>query len=301
MISAVMALVYQGINLRIFPLMKIKYTSLKLRSQIYIGMVNWMLLMAVLLMILIFKTSASLSSAYGLAVTSTMTISAIFMILIFKNTSQKLKLIVSIFVFAFDIIYLASVFTKIPAGGYWSILIALFISAIIQVWISGSNALRKRFRSLDMDIFITSFEQIYSTESKLKGEAIFFTRELDKVSPYIVHCTLRTGIIYEKNILVSINNSDKPYGIEFSEMKEFTKGLYGADIKIGYMEVPDLPELFKKYGFNEKVIFYGVDDIKTNKLSHKIYAFIKRATPSFANYYNFPYNKLHGVVTRHEI
>jgi KUP system potassium uptake protein len=84
-------------------------------------------------------------------------------------------------------------------------------------------------------------------------------------------------------------------------MKEFSEGLYGADIKIGYMEIPDLPELFKKYGFKEKVIFYGVDDIKTNKLSHKIYAFIKRATPSFANYYNFPYNKLHGVVTRHEI
>jgi len=301
MISAVMALVYQGINLRIFPLMKIKYTSLKLRSQIYIGMVNWMLLIAVLIMILIFKTSASLSSAYGLAVTSTMTISAIFMLWIFKNTSQKLKLLVSSFVFAFDIIYLAAVFTKIPAGGYWSILIALFITAIIQVWIGGSNAMRKRFRSLDMDIFITSFEQIYSTENKLKGEAIFFTRELDKVSPYIVHCTLRTGIIYEKNILVSISNSDKPYGIEFSEMKEFTNGLYGADIKIGYMEIPDLPALFKNYGFNEKIIFYGVDDIKTNKLFHKIYAFIKRATPSFANYYNFPYNKLHGVVTRHEI
>jgi len=80
MISAVMSLVFQGINLRIFPLMKIKYTSTELRTQIYIASVNWMLLIAVLLMVLIFKSSENLSAAYGFAVTATMTISAIFMV-----------------------------------------------------------------------------------------------------------------------------------------------------------------------------------------------------------------------------
>jgi len=84
-------------------------------------------------------------------------------------------------------------------------------------------------------------------------------------------------------------------------MKELTKGLYGLSILVGYMEIPDLPRLFKLNGISEKVIFYGVDDIKTDKILLKIYAFIKKITPSFASFYNFPYNKLHGVVTRHDL
>lgn len=301
MISAVMSLIFQGINLRIFPMMKIKYTSTELRSQIYIGSVNWILLFAVLLMIIIFKSSENLSAAYGLAVTATMTISAIFMVWLFWNKGKKVNFSLAVFVLCFDLIYLASVFTKIPAGGYWSLVIAFFITVLIQVWLKGSDTLRRKFRSLDLDIFITSFEQMYSSQSILKGEAVYFARILDKVPPYVVHVTLRSGIIYEKNILFAVETADVPYGIKFSEMKEITNGLFGLSVKVGYMEIPDLPKLFKTQGISEKVIFYGVDDIKTDKFFYKIYAFIKKITPSFANFYNFPYNKLHGVVTRHEL
>ena len=301
MISAVMALIFQGINLRIFPLMKIKYTSTELRSQIYIGSVNWLLMVAVLLMILIFHSSENLSAAYGFAVTATMTISAIFMVWIFWNKSKKLKLFLSAFVLLFDLLYLTAVSTKIPSGGYWSLAIAILATAIILIWIKGSEALRKRFRSLDLDIFKLSFEEIYSTEPILKGEAIFFTRVLDKVPPYVVHCTLKSGIVYQKNILFAVKTADVPYGISFSKMEELTKGLYGLSVSVGYMQIPDLPSLFKENGINEKVIFYGVDDIKTKKIFYRIYAFIKKVTPSFASFYNFPYNKLHGVVTRHEL
>ncbi|MEJ2105472.1 MAG: KUP/HAK/KT family potassium transporter [Ignavibacteriaceae bacterium] len=103
MISAVISLIFQGINLRIFPLMKIKYTSTELRSQIYIGSVNWILMIAVLGMILIFHSSENLSAAYGLAVTATMAISATFMVWIFWNKGQKLKLTLSSFVLIFDL------------------------------------------------------------------------------------------------------------------------------------------------------------------------------------------------------
>ena len=252
MISAVMSLVFQGINLRIFPLMKIKYTSSELRTQIYIGLVNWMLLVAVLLMVLIFKSSENLSAAYGFAVTATMTISAIFMVWIFWNKGTKLKLFLSVFVLAFDLIYFVSVFTKIPAGGYWSLIIAFLITLIIRIWIKGSETLRKKFRSLDLDIFITSFEQLYSSQSILKGEAVYFARVLDKVPPYVVHVTLRSGIIYEKNILFAVETADVPFGISFSEMKEYTKGLYGLSVSVGYLQIPDLLKLFKSTGYFRK-------------------------------------------------
>jgi len=191
--------------------------------------------------------------------------------------------------------------TKIPFGGYWSLIIAFIVTILIQVWIKGSNALRKRYRSLDLKTFITNFDEIYSSQPVLKGEAVFFIRIIDKVPPYIVHCTLRSGIIYEKNIFLSIHILNQPYKLIFSEPKEITKGLFGLSVSIGYMRILNLPKLFKELGIKEKVIFYGVDEIKTKKIIYRIYAFIKKITPTFASFYNFPYNKLHGVVTRHEI
>jgi KUP system potassium uptake protein len=301
MISAIMSLVYQGINLRIFPIMKIKYTSTELKSQIYIGAVNWLLLCAVILMILIFQNSENISAAYGLAVTATMTISALFLIWIFKNSGNYLKSIVSVLVLLFDIVFMLAVFTKIPNGGYWSLILAFISMVIIQIWIRGVEILSKKFRSISLDTFLESFRQVYKTESKLKGEAIYFTREFNKISPYIVHCIIRSGIMYEKNHFVSISIDDSPFGIQFSEIEKLSDGLYRTFVTLGYMEVPDLPKLFKENGFKEKVIFYGADEIVTKKPIFKVFAFLKKMSPSFANFYNFPYNKLHGVVTRYDI
>ncbi len=301
MISAVMSLIFQGINLRIFPLMKIKYTSSELRSQIYINSVNWILLVAVILMVLIFESSENLAAAYGLAVTATMSISAVFLVWIFWNQKKKLKFSISIFVLLFDLIYLSAVVTKIPKGGFWSLVIAGLVTILIQIWVKGSKALRIKFRSLNLDTFLESFRQIYSSQPLINGEAIFFVRNLSKVPPYVVHCTIRSGIVYKKNILLEIETSDNPFGINFSGMQEITKGLFSISALVGYMEVPNFPKLFKENGINEKVIFYGVDDIKTEKLVYRIYALIKKIAPSFASFYNLPYNKLHGVVTRHNL
>ncbi len=111
----------------------------------------------------------------------------------------------------------------------------------------------------------------------------------------------RTGIIYEKNILVSVETSDQPYGVNLESYEKVTDGLYTARIIYGYMESPDLPKLFKQWGFSEKAIFYGAEEIKTNKPFLKIFAVLKRLAPNWISFFEFPYNKLHGVVTRIEI
>ena len=109
MISAIMSLIYQGITTRIFPLMKVKYTSTHLKSQIYIGVVNWILMITVIFIVILFKKSENLASAYGLAVTATMTISTIFMIWIFKIKKNLLKMSVAILIFFVNIAFLIAV------------------------------------------------------------------------------------------------------------------------------------------------------------------------------------------------
>jgi len=301
MISAVMSLVYQGITTRIFPLMKVKYTSSHLKSQIYIGAVNWVLLIAVLFMILFFKRSENLAAAYGFAVTATMTISGIFMIWIFGIQKVYSKMAVAIIVFVADLLFLFAVFDKIPHGGFWSIIIALIPFFIINLWSNGNKKMHKSFRSLPIDTFIYSYEQIYDMGHNIKGTALFFTRSLKEIPPYMVHCIIRGNIIYERNILVSIITTDNPYEVSVSRVEINPKGLSGLEVHTGYMEILNLGEILKNEGINEKVIFYGVEDIITPNFIYKIFAVLKKITPPFVRFYKLPYNKLHGVVTRLDI
>jgi len=300
MISAVMSLIYQGITTRIFPLMKIKYTSSHLKSQIYIGAVNWMLLFAVIVMILLFKKSENLAAAYGLAVTATMTISAIFMIWIFKIDKIKLKFYAAVFVLLIDLLFLIAVFTKIPHGGYWSIIIASIPLSVIILWTVGNKNLQVAFRSLAIDVFLESYNQVYRLGNNIKGTAIYLTKNLEKVPPYVVHCMLRTNIIYEENIFLSISASDSPYGIDVTKVEEIAPGLKGLIISSGYMEFIDIPKIIKDAGISEKVIFYGIEEISTRKPFLRIYSFLKKITPHFVAFYKLNYRKLHGVATRIE-
>ena len=301
MISAIMSLVYQGITTRIFPLLKIKFTSSHLKSQIYIGVVNWGLLIAVIFMIFFFQKSENIAAAYGLAVTATMTISSIFMIWIFKLDKNYKKLAIACFTFVVVLCFLIAVMNKIPHGGYWSLVIAAIPFLIIKLWERGNKRMHRSFRPLPIDTFIISYNQIYGLGTNIKGTALFFAKSLEVIPPYMVHCIIRGNIIYENNILVSIRTTDKPYGVNFQKVENIAHGLSGIIIEGGYLEVLDIPALLKKNGISEKVIFYGVEDISTNKPVLKIFAFMKKITPSFVKFYTLPYNKLHGVETRLEL
>jgi KUP system potassium uptake protein len=301
MISAVMSLVFQGINTGIFPLMKIKYTSTEMRTQIYIPAVNWLLLAAVIFMIFLFRESSNLAAAYGLAVTATMFISSLFIVNILKIRKEYIKMSVAIFVLFITLTYLIAVTHKIPSGGYWSIIIGSIIFFVIMLWVAGMSNMRKFLRSVSVDVFTESFKQLYETGNFIHGEALFFTKNVTSVSPYILHCMFRTGIMYEKNVLVSVESTDQPYGVKLDKYEEITPGLFSVRILYGYMEVPDLPRLFKELHFNEKAIFYGSEEIKTRKPLLKLFIVLKKIAPNWISYFDFPYNKLHGVVTRIEI
>ncbi len=301
MISAMMSLVYQGMTTKIFPLMRVKYTSSQMKSQIYIGFVNWTLMIAVLFMVLLFQKSENLAAAYGLAVTATMTISSVFMIWIFKHQRKFLKFSVAIVVLIVDLIFLFAVMSKFPHGGFWSVVIASLPLFVTILWYLGNWKMSVSFRSLPIDTFLESYNQIYSSESKIKGTALFFVKSMDIVPPYVVHTMIRGNIIYEDNIFVSIQTTDAPYGISIKKIDNIAPGLRGYVVEAGYMEMLDLVKIFKESGISGKAIFYGEEDIVTKKPLLKIFSLIKRISPHFVKFHDLPYNKLHGVVTRLEL
>lgn len=301
LISGVFSIVYQGITTRILPLMKVDYTSTHLKSQIYIGSVNWSLLVAVIFIMILFQKSENLAAAYGLAVTGTMFITGIMMTMIFSRTTKKWKVPIALAVTLMDLAYLTANLHKLPHGGYWSLVLASIPLAVMVIWTRGQRALYRALKPLDFEIFRFAYEQIYAKGKNIPGTGLFFVKEWDTVPPYVVHCIIRSNIIYERNVLISIIRTDEPFGLETVLKKSLATGIDVFEIRSGYMEVLDIEPLLKENGIGEKVIFYGVEDIATDNPIWRIFATIKRQTPNFVQFYRIPAAKLQGVVTRVEM
>jgi KUP system potassium uptake protein len=301
MISGMFSIVYQAITTHVLPRLKVDYTSPDLRSQIYIGAVNWFLLIAVLLIMFEFRESHRLAAAYGLAVTGTMTLTGIMMTWIFYLKGQPVKFFLSIFVTLVDAVYLLSNSYKIPHGGYWSLILAAVPFALILIYTGGQRRLYRSLRRLNLEHFLEKFNAAYRSMPKIKGTALFFLQDAAKIPPYIVKTMFTNDIIYEDNILISIRRKNLPFGIAGHFKPDLAPGLRIYEINAGYMEVVAVERLMKNAGINEKTIFYGLEDIATKHFVWQIFSLIKRVSPTFIQFHKLPAHKLHGVVTRVEI
>jgi KUP system potassium uptake protein len=297
LISGVFSIVYQGITTRILPLLKVDYTSSQMKSQIYIGAVNWILLALVIMVMLIFKKSENLAAAYGLAVTGTMTITGVMMTMIFARTTKKWKVPIALLITLVDFAFLIATLHKLPHGAYWALILASLPFAAILIWTKGQQALYRALKPLDLETYLMSYEQIYK-KGHISGTGLFFVKEWNTIPPYLVHCTIRSNIIYERNVLISIVRTDEPYGLESSLTTGLGTGLDAFEVRAGYMVIFDIEQLLKDNGILEKVIFYGIEDIATGNPVWKVFSAIKKLTPNFVQFNKLPAAKLQGVVTR---
>jgi len=300
-ISASFSLIYQGIITGILPMLRIVHTSTELKPQIFIPSVNWLLFITILVVLIIFQSSENLAAAYGFAVSGTMTITGILLTVIYFMKKSYLYLLLSIFVFCVDLSFFIANFSKIEHGAYITIIIACFILALILIYNYGKYRLSKALNLVDINEYIKEFKELYQKSSKVEGSAIFFVKDIHKIPPYIINTTLKQNIIYQKNILLSIGSLEQPFGKIIYNYGVITDGLEAISIKVGYMEILKLEKLLREIGINEKVIFFGIEDIFSNNPLGKIFAFIKRNTPSFVQFYNLPIHKTHGVLTRIKI
>jgi KUP system potassium uptake protein len=197
--------------------------------------------------------------------------------------------------------YLLSNSSKIPHGGYWSLVVASIPFALILLFTWGQRVLHRRMRPLTMDVFIESYNQVYRELSKIKGTALFFARDTARVPPYIVHTMFRNNIIYEDNVIISVHTVDSPFGVRGAFKTDLAPGLRSFVIEMGYMELVNIENILKKAGIEEKAIFYGLEEITTKNIFWRLFAMVKRMTPPFVQFYDLPLEKLHGVVQRIEM
>jgi len=300
LISGVFSIVFQAINTRIAPLLNVKHTSTEISTQIYIPAVNWALMLGVIFMYFNFKTSDNMAAAYGFAVITTMSITGFFLIIIYLFKRSYIHFFISLFLFLVDIVFWLSSSTKIPHGAYWSIFFAFVPLSVMTLYIKGQEKLYKNMEFKPFKDFVIEYEEIYKRSPKIEGTAIFLIRDLKAIPPYVIQTMFDHGILYKDNVFLSLIKRDEPFGTETFVKGSIAEGLRLVEIRYGYMEVLDIDKELSKVGIRERVIFYGVEHIYTDKLLWKIFSWIKRSTPSFVEFYRFPHKKLHGVAVRVE-
>lgn len=298
MISGMFSIVYQGINTRIMPMFNVDYTSHERRSQIYIGAVNWFLLLSVLFIMVEFGASSRLAAAYGLAVTGTMTLTGFMMIWIFSIKKKPVLAAIAVAVTCIDFVYLGANFTKIPHGGYWSLILGSIPLMTIILYTQGQKKLYRAMDFMPLDDFLIKFNRVYSTTEKIKGTSLYLLKDVKEIPFYITQTMFYHGIIYEDNIFLSIIKRDDPYGITGFFREDLASGLRVFEVQMGYMEVIEVEEILREAEIDERVIFYGLEDIHTGNIVWKLFSVIKRLTPTFIKFYNFPPKKLHGILTK---
>ena len=300
MISGIFSVLYQAMTTRIFPHFHVEYTSHELRSQIYVGSLNWFLFVCVIIMLFVFKESSRLAAAYGLAVSGAMSITGILMAMIFTYRKSWIKMCFAAFSGTVSFIFFTSCLLKIPHGGYWSLLIAAVPLAFIILYTQGQKRLYASFISVDKENFLKEYNRRFFEEAHIEGTALFFARKAENIPAYIPKTMFQNGIIYTKNIIVKIKPTNEPLGIT-SELTALANGLDLLVIYVGYMEVFNMEDILKDQGINERTIFYGDEEIVSKHFVWKLYALIKDMSPSFVSFYNFPHEKLIGVSRRAEI
>jgi KUP system potassium uptake protein len=298
MISGIFSIVYQGITTRIMPLLRIEFTSPQLRSQIYIDVVNWMLLFSVLVVILIFQTSNNLTLAYGLAVSGDMAITGIFITMILFYRGEILKTILAVGILGVNCCFLLATLHKIPYGGYISLLIAFIPFCIILIFVNGQKKLATALTPIPLEEFIPKFDEVYRSVNRISGTALFFARDFRKLPKYVSRIMFTNNIVYDDNIIISIIRTEQPFGVTWGVTREISPGLSIFEIYLGYMEIVDIGSILKEAEIEEKTIFYGMEDIITTHLAWRIFAAIKRLCPSVVQFYKLPSDKIHGVVSR---
>jgi KUP system potassium uptake protein len=246
-ITGAYSLTRQAIQLGLLPRFEIRHTSEALFGQIYMPRVNTLLLVGVLLLVALFRSSSALASAYGIAVTGTMVVTAIMAIIVIRRVWQwpwagALALMLP-FVFI-DFTFLTANLLKIFEGGWVPLALGTIVMTIMYTWRRGSRMLFEKTRRLEtpLESLVKSLEK--RPPARVPGTAVFLTSDPISAPTALLHSLKHYKVLHEKNVILTIETADTPR-IDPSErvrIEPVGKTFSRVVLRFGFMETPNVPK-----------------------------------------------------------
>jgi KUP system potassium uptake protein len=300
----------QALQLGFLPRMHVEHTSENQEGQIYLPRINWLLMIAVMVLVLTFKSSGNLASAYGIAVTGDMVISTLLASFVFyevwKWNSIKTLIFMAIFL-VIDFAFFSANILKIPDGGWFPILIGSVLFVLMTTWKRGRALLYKILKgeAIEINSFISSIGA--NPPPRVEGTAIFLTPNPDGVPHALLHNLKHNKVIHEKVIILTVMFMDYPHSLkkDLVTVEKLPYNFYKVTVKYGFKDEPNLPKdlaLCAKNGVNidsmncsyfiGKEILLATPKDNMNYWRKKLFIGLFRSAETITNQFKLPPNRV---------
>lgn len=251
LISGSFSLTLSAVQLGYLPRLNICHTSEHARGQIYIPLVNWVLMAACLALVLAFRTSSNLAAAYGVAVTLTMLITTLLFYFVARSLwkwplGRVLPLCLGFGMI--ELAFLSANLVKFFDGGWFPLALAALIFFLMTTWAAGRRLVRKSLEktALSQELLVESLER--RRPLQVPGTAIFMTSTKGRTPVALLHSLKHYQAIHERVIFVTLITEDEPW-VPLSrrvEVETLGKGFWRVTGRFGFMEKPNLPRLLRQ-------------------------------------------------------
>jgi KUP system potassium uptake protein len=318
-ISGAFSLTRQAIQLGYIPRMHIRHTSSAEQGQIYIGAVNWSLMVGVILLVIGFESSNALASAYGVAVTGTMLMTTILvsavMLLLWKWPPIFAVPVLLGFLLV-DGLYFAANVPKIVQGGAFPVIAGLALFVLMTTWKRGKQLLVDRIDEggLPLEIFISSIA--VQPPHRVQGTAVFLTARPDAVPHALLHNLLHNQVLHEQVVLLTVVYEDIPRvppNRRF-EVDSYGEGFFRVILHFGFTDEPDVPQALKLCHLAEldfspmrTTYFLSRETVIASKLEgmsrwrEALFAFMLQNANGNLRFFNLPLNRVIELGTQVEM
>ncbi|MEY4224968.1 MAG: hypothetical protein RIS33_1902 [Actinomycetota bacterium] len=317
LISGVYSLTAQAVQLDYLPRIEIRHTSQQHFGQIYVPLVNWLLMAGCVGLVIGFQTSSNLAAAYGIAVTMTMAITTLIFFRVLTdrwNWSKFRAFLVCVPLFVIECGFLGANIIKIPHGGWFALTVAVVLMVQMQTWRRGRALVAARIHRGERPI-----ENVLDEAEDIKrvaGTAVFMFKDLGKAPPALVNNLRHNKVLHQTTLIVSVETSDEPR-VEPSERCELVKvapGVFQVQLTYGFMEDPDVPAALAaieqrglEFDPDDVTYFLGHESIVAGKapgmnpLAEHLFVLLNRGADSASRFFNLPPEKVFEVGSHVEI
>jgi KUP system potassium uptake protein len=304
-ISGAFSVTQQASRLGYLPRVPVTHTSETERGQIYIGRLNWLMLVIVVMLVLGFGSSSHLAAAYGIAVSATMALETALVALVVIAMGGRARILVLgvlLVVFLVEMLFFASNTTKIAAGGWFPILCGLIIFTLLTTWKRGTDVLTaaSSLKNVPLKGFCEHLESVM----RVPGTAVFFSANTEVVPATLLHNLKHNKVMHERVIFLTMTTEDVPQ-VDDEERIDVTmlvpQSIYQVVVRYGFMEDPDAMHVLKllaqrglRLEIAETTFFLGKSTIA--RAEHRglftwrreVFRWMQRNAPSAAEYFKLP-------------
>jgi len=246
-ITGAYSLTRQAIQLGLMPRFEIRHTSEAHSGQIYIPRINLLLFLAAMLLVVLFRSSSALASAYGISVTGTMVVTAMmgFVVIwrVWKWSPLAAAALIAPFLFL-DLIFLAANLLKVVDGGWVPLALGGIVMLLMYTWRRGSRLLFEKSRKLEFPLadLVAMLER--RPPQRVSGTAVFLTSDPESAPTALMHSLKHYKVLHEKNVILTIETAPTPRidDAERVRMEQLSATFSKVTLRFGFMESPNVPK-----------------------------------------------------------